>query len=67
MGHSDLASRVALVGEFTHEELGELGVEDTIGDCLSALGDVLVAGHLECVDLLMSGVSSMVVESVDCR
>lgn len=49
VGHSDLAARVALVGQLAHEELGELGVEDTIGDGLSPLADVLVAGHGECV------------------
>lgn len=45
MGNSDLASRVSFVGQLPHEELGELGVEHTIGDGLSSLADVLVGGH----------------------
>jgi len=53
VGNADFAARVSLVGELPHEELGQLGVEDTIGDGLSALADDLVAGHLEggwCID-----------------
>ena len=37
---ADFDARVALLGEFTLEEFIELGVEDTIGDELSALGTV---------------------------
>jgi len=37
---ADFDARVALLGEFTLEEFVEFGVEDTVGDELSALGAV---------------------------
>lgn len=45
MGNSDLASRVAFICQLPHEELGQLGVEYTIGYGLSSLADVLIGGH----------------------
>lgn len=39
-GHADLDTGVALLGQLALEELVQLGVEDTVGDELSALGQV---------------------------
>ena len=45
-GDADLDTRVTLLSELTLEELVELGVENTVGDELSALGDVEAAHGL---------------------
>jgi hypothetical protein len=44
---ADLDAGVALLGQLTLEELVQLGIEDTVGDELSALGDstLLSGGH----------------------
>lgn len=39
-GHADLDTRVSLLSQLALEELVQLGVEDTVGDELSALGKV---------------------------
>jgi len=46
MGHTDITTRVSLLGEFTGEELIEFSTEDTIGDELSLLADL--GGHGDC-------------------
>lgn len=40
-GDADLYARVALLGEFSLEELIEFGVENTVGDELSPLGTAM--------------------------
>ena len=45
-GDADLDARVSLLSKLTLEELVELGVEDTVSDELSALGDVDAAHGL---------------------
>lgn len=47
-GDANLDARVALLSELALEELVELGVEDTVGDELSSLGDLSTwVSHLE--------------------
>ena len=43
MGHTDITTRVTFLGKLAGEEIGKLGLEDTIGDELSLLADL--AGH----------------------
>ena len=43
--HTDIATRVTLLGELTGEEIIQLGEENTISDELALLADL--AGHLE--------------------
>ena len=48
--HTDLDTRVALLSQLALEELVQLGIEDTVGDELSALRDSsLDSGHDCCV------------------
>lgn len=49
-GESDLDTGVSLLGELSGEELVELGVEDTVGDDLSLLGDGDSGGHFDVVE-----------------
>jgi hypothetical protein len=52
MGHTDVASRVTFLGQFTGEELVEFGAEDTIGHEFSFLADL--SGHFECWVCILS-------------
>ena len=45
MGHTDIATRVALLRELTGEEVVQLGAEDTVSDELALLADL--GGHLD--------------------
>jgi hypothetical protein len=43
VGHSDITTRVSLLGEFTGKEIIELSAENTVGDEFSPLADL--GGH----------------------
>lgn len=45
VGDADLAARVALLSELAHEELAELGLEDTVGNELALLRTYLFYHH----------------------
>lgn len=45
MGHTDIATRVTLLGEFAGEKVIQFGAEDTVSDKLALLADL--AGHFE--------------------
>lgn len=40
MGHSDIAARITLLGEFAGEKIVELCAENTVGDKFSSLADL---------------------------
>ena len=50
---SDLASRVAFIGQLSLEKLGQLGVEDTVSDDLSLLAVGRIAGVSPCSSTLV--------------
>lgn len=46
VGNTDLTAGVTLLSELSGEEVVELGLEDTVGDELSALANDLRGRHL---------------------
>lgn len=46
--HSDLNSRVSLLGQLALEELVQFGIENTVGDELATLGDGSLLSRHDC-------------------